>query len=312
MASSPTYALPPNFMGLTRTDPDDSDYQICGIPFDLGTSNRPGTRFGAPAIRQASRMLVDGDHPIHWVNPLDLNVSDIGNLNIVQGDILQSLEIIERQIADLKHPISLGGDHTITLPILRALAKKHGKIGLVHFDAHVDTWPDNFSGPPYGHGNPFYHAIEEGLVDPDHMVQIGIRSPVRKEVYDWTINKGVYIWTAEEIHKMGTDVELVGEHITEVMADDISIPIYLTMDIDCLDPAFAPGTGTPEFGGLYPWQVQTILRGLVNLNFIGMDVVEISPPYDVSEITALAGATFVWEYLSLLALTEKDSQDEYH
>lgn len=306
MASSPTYALTPTFMGVEETSVD-ADYCVCGIPFDLGTSNRPGTRFGPGAIRLASHMLVDGDHPFHWVNPLDLNIADVGNLNIVQGDIIQSLVLIEQQISQFKHPIVLGGDHTISLPILRALKKKHKKIGLIHFDAHVDTWPDNFSGPPYGHGNPFYHAIEEGLIDPECMVQIGIRSPVKKSVYDWTVDMGVTIWSADEIHKMGVDAELVGDHIVELMAEH-SVPVYLTMDVDCLDPAFAPGTGTPEFGGLTSWQVQAILRRMVDINFIGMDVVEVSPPYDVSEITALAGATFVWEYLSLL-VAKKELKD---
>ena len=302
MAGSPTYALSPTFMGITETNPT-TDYCICGIPYDLGTSNRPGTRFGPAAIRTASRMLVDGDHPTHWVNPLDLKIADVGNLSIVQGDIIQSLAVIEQQVSQFKHLITLGGDHTISLPILRALAKKHGPVGLIHFDAHVDTWPDNFSGPPYGHGNPFYHAITEGLVNPEQMIQIGIRSPVKKNVYDWTVQKGVYIWTAEEVHEMGNDVVLIADHILQVMSDKPT-PVYLTVDVDVLDPAFAPGTGTPEFGGLNPWQLQTILRRLTALNFIGMDLVEVSPPYDVSEITALAGATLVWEYLSLLAIPD--------
>ena len=305
MAANPTYALSPSFMAIGETDPTSADYCICGIPYDLGTSNRPGTRFGPAAIRTASRMLVDGDHPIHWVNPLDLKLADVGNFSIVQGDIIHSLALIEEQASRFNHLITLGGDHTITLPLLRALAKKHGSVGLIHFDAHVDTWPDNFSGPPYGHGNPFYHAINEGLVNPEQMVQIGIRSPVKKKVYDWTVQKGVYIWTAEEVHQTGTDVDLIGDHILQIMSDKPT-PVYLTIDIDVLDPAFAPGTGTPEFGGLNPWQVQTILRRLAALNFVGMDLVEVSPPYDVSEITALAGATLVWEYLSLLAIPDLD------
>jgi agmatinase len=248
-------------------------------------------------------MLIDGDHPVHWVNPLDQKIADIGNLDIVQGDVLQSLDLIKKQASTYDHLITLGGDHTISLPLLRAVAEKHGPVGLIHFDAHVDTWPDNFSGPPYGHGNPFYHAIVEGLVNPEKMVQIGIRSPVRKEVYDWTVDKGVYIWDASEVHQMGQDVQLLADHVHQIMTET-EIPVYLTIDIDVLDPAFAPGTGTPEIGGLNPWQVQTILRSLSGVNFVGMDLVEVSPPYDVSEITALAGATLVWEYLSLLAVEE--------
>lgn len=305
MAASPTFAMPPTFMGINSVPQSEADYCICGVPYDFGVSNRPGARFGPAAIRTASRMLVDGDHPYHWVNPLSLRLTDLGNLALVQGDILGSLALIEQQYDNIDHPITLGGDHTISLPILRALAKRHGPVGLVHFDAHVDTWPDNYSGTPFGHGNPFYHAIEEGLVDPERMVQIGIRSPVRKEVYDWTLNKGVYIWTAEEVHEMGTDICDIAEHIFKVMTEAES-PVYLTMDIDVLDPAFAPGTGTPEIGGLNSWQVQTILRKLNGINFVGMDLVEVSPSYDVSEITALAGATFVWEYLSLLAVSDDE------
>lgn len=305
MAASPTFALASSFMGIEKTDP--ADYCICGVPYDFGVSNRPGARFGPAAIRMASRMLVDGDHPVHWVNPLSLNIADIGNISLVQGDILASLALIEQQFDTIKHPITLGGDHTISLPILRALAKKHGPMGVIHFDAHVDTWPDNYSGPAFGHGNPFYHAIQEGLIDPERMVQIGIRSPVRKEVYDWTLNKGVYIWTAEEVHEMGVYVSDIAEHIVKVMTEKPT-PVYLTVDIDVLDPGFAPGTGTPEVGGLNPWQVQTILRKLDGLDFVGMDLVEVSPPYDVSEITALAGATFVWEYLSLLVVPNDEPE----
>lgn len=286
-------------MGIAN-DPD-ADYTICGVPYDLGTSNRPGARFGPAAIRTASRMLVDGDHPFHWVNPLDLKLADIGNLTLVNCDVLASMKAIEDQFDAIKHPITLGGDHSITLPILRSLAKRHGPMAVIHFDAHHDTWPDNFNGPPYGHGNPFYHAINEGLIDPERMVQIGIRSPVKKDVFDWTINKGVYVWTAEEVHEMGVDVSLIPEHIRAIIQD---APVYLTFDIDVLDPAHAPGTGTPEIGGLNCWQVQTILRRLAGFNFIGMDLVEVSPPYDISEITALAGATMVWEYLSLLLVDD--------
>jgi agmatinase len=189
----------------------------------------------------------------------------------------------------------LGGDHTVTLGLLRALASRRGPLALVHFDAHVDTWPESF-GQRYGHGSPFYHAIEEGLVDPRRMVQIGIRSPMDKAVYDWTVGKGVAIIFAEAVHEAGPPA--TAERIREVIGD---APAYLTFDIDALDPAFAPGTGTPEIGGLATWQAQAIMRRLAGLNFAGMDVVEVSPPYDVSEITALAGATLAWEYLALLA-----------
>jgi agmatinase len=168
-------------------------------------------------------------------------------------------------------------------------------LALVHFDAHVDTWPESF-GQRYGHGSPFYHAVEEGLVDPRRMVQIGIRSPMDRAVHDWTIEKGVTILRAALVHEEGP--RATAERIREAIGD---APAYLTFDIDALDPAFAPGTGTPEIGGLSTWQAQAIMRRLAGLHFVGMDVVEVSPPYDHAELTALAAATIAWEYLALLA-----------
>jgi agmatinase len=293
MVGVATFSVSPTFLGISRND---SNAPICvaGIPFDIGTTNRPGTRFGPAAIRQASRMLVDGDHPVHWINPVAMALADIGNFAIALGDIAHSLAVIEQQAARINHLVALGGDHGITLPLLRALAKRRGPCGLIHFDAHVDTWPDNF-GQAFAHGSVFYHAINEKLIEPRRMVQIGIRSPVERAVYDWTLDQGVTIITAQEVHEQGPAA--VAGQIRQVIAD---APVYLSFDIDALDPAFAPGTGTPEVGGLASWQAQAILRRLRGLQFIGMDLVEVSPPYDVAEITALAGATVAWEYLSLL------------
>jgi agmatinase len=168
-------------------------------------------------------------------------------------------------------------------------------VALVHFDAHVDTWPDSF-GQALGHGSVFYRAIEEGLVDPARMVQVGIRSPVERAVWDWTLGKGVTILDAQHVHASGPAA--VAAEIVRVVGD---VPAYLSFDIDALDPAFAPGTGTPEIGGLATWQAQAILRALAPLAFVGMDVMEVAPAYDRGEITALAAATLVWEYLSLVA-----------
>src|SRR5271156_1563643 len=294
MTDLPTFAVRPTFLGIERSDPD-AAICIAGIPYDLGTSNRPGARFGPAAIRQASRMLVDGDHPSNWSDPAALDLADIGDFRIAHGDILGSLAKIEAQAAPLKHLVALGGDHTVTLGLLRALAHRKGPLALVHFDAHVDTWPDSF-GLAWGHGSPFYHAIEEGLIDPHRTVQIGIRPPMHKDGYDWTVGKGVTIIYAETVHERGP--QATAERIREVVGD---APAYLSFDIDALDPAFAPGTGTPEIGGLATWQARAILRRLAGLNFVGMDVVEVSPPYDVSEITALAAATIVWDYIALLA-----------
>src|SRR5579871_521175 len=271
MTDIPTFAIPPSFLGLTRRDPS-AAIAIAGIPFDLGTSNRPGARFGPAAIRPASRMLVDGAHPANGVDPARLDVADVGDFAIAHGDISGSLAKIEAQAAMFDHLAALGGDHTVTLGLLRALAKRRGPLALVHFDAHVDTWPESF-GLAWGHG-----------------------SPLSREVHDWTRNQGVTIVSAEEVHDSGPAA--IAERIRAVIGEATA---YLTFDIDALDPAFAPGTGTPEIGGLATWQARAILRRLAGLDFAGMDVVEVAPPYDVAEITALAAATIVWDYLALLA-----------
>ncbi|MGO9700105.1 MAG: agmatinase [Xanthobacteraceae bacterium] len=296
MTGVATYAVPPTFLGTSRRDRA-APICIAGIPLDLGTTNRSGARFGPGAIRQASRMLVDGEHPQHRVDATKLPLADIGDFSIALGDLVASIALIEEEAQELEHLVALGGDHGITLPLLRALAKKRGPSALVHFDAHVDTWPDSF-GQPYGHGSVFYHAIEEGLIDPRRMVQIGIRSPVSREVHDWTAARGVVIISAQDVH--ASEPRVIAGRIGEIVGD---VPVYLSIDIDALDPAFAPGTGTPEIGGLASWQVQAILRRLQRLRLVGMDLVEVAPSYDVSEVTALAGATMVWEYLCLLGLS---------
>jgi agmatinase len=290
----PTYAIPPTFLGVERRDPA-SRYCVAGIPFDIGTTNRSGTRFGPAAIRAASRMLVDGAHPQFWNEPATMDLADIGDFATALGDIAASMALIEAQAQRIRHLIAFGGDHGVTLPLLRAAAHRHGPPALVHFDAHVDTWPDSF-GQPLGHGSVFYRAIEEGLVQPHRMIQVGIRSPMSREVHDWTLEREVTIVPALEAHEIGPAA--VADRIEATVGDDA--PVYLSFDIDVLDPAFAPGTGTPEIGGLATWQAQAILRRLGRLRFIGMDVVEVAPAYDVAEITALAGATMAWEYLCLV------------
>lgn len=293
MTGTPTFATPPGFLGVTASHRG-AAYTIAGIPLDIGTTNRAGTRDGPAAIRRASRMLVDGAHPGSWVDPAALDIADIGDFSIALGDIPASLDLIESQAAGIGHLLCLGGEHGVTLPLLRALRKRLGTpLALVHFDAHVDTWADNF-GQVYGHGSVFYHAINEGLADPRRMIQIGIRSPVQREVWDWTVGQGVTILSALDVHAMGPAA--VVERVRAVVGDART---YLSFDIDALDPAFAPGTGTPEIGGLASWQAQAVLRGLKGVGFVGMDVVEVAPAYDVAEITALAAASMVWEYLAL-------------
>ena len=294
MTGPPTFAVPPSFLGVARRD-SGADYVVAGIPLDIGTTNRAGARDGPRAIRQASRMLVDGAHPTHWTDPADWSLADSGDFAIALGDTPQSLALIEQQAAAIGHLVALGGEHGITLPLLRALAKRLGTpLALLHCDAHVDTWPDNF-GQAYAHGSVFYHAINEGLVDPHRMIQLGIRSPVQRAVWDWTLARGVRIVTAQDVYASTPDG--LAAEIRAVLGDG---PAYLSFDIDVLDPAFAPGTGTPEIGGLSAWQAQAILRRLVGIRFVGMDVVEVAPAYDTAEITALAAATIAWEYLALL------------
>jgi agmatinase len=293
MTGIPTFAVPPSFLGVASRDAA-AALVVAGIPLDTGTTHRPGTRFGPGAIRRASGMLTDGAHPANWADPATLELADVGDFAIALGDISASLRLIEQQAAPLRHLIALGGEHGVTLPLLRALTKRTGPVGLVHFDAHVDTWPDNF-GQPYGHGSVFFHAISEGLVAPSQMIQLGIRSPVQKAVWDWTVGQGVTILSAQDIHASTPDA--VAARVRTVVGAG---PVYFSFDIDALDPSCAPGTGTPEVGGLASWQAQAILRRLGGLAFVGMDLVEVAPAYDVAEITALAGATMVWEYLALL------------
>ncbi|HQU01895.1 MAG TPA: agmatinase [Acetobacteraceae bacterium] len=295
MSNTPTFATYPSYLGTANRDRR-AEYVIAGIPLDIGVTNRAGARSGPGAIRQASRMLADNHHPYFWTSVDAMPIADIGDFEIALGNLPNSLDLIEQQAMGLSHLLALGGEHGITLPLLRALHKRLGApLGLVHFDAHVDTWVENF-GQIYSHGSVLYHAINEGLVDPRRMIQIGIRSPVTRDVWDWTIGQGVTILSAQDVHEIG--VAETASRIHQIIGG--TKPTYLSFDVDSLDPAFAPGTGTPEIGGLASWQAQGIIRRLGGINFVGMDVVEVLPAHDVSEITALAAATMLWEYLALL------------
>jgi agmatinase len=288
---TPTFAIAPTFLGTTL-DPSTARIWVAGVPLDIGTTNRAGARGGPLAVRHASRMLVDGDNPANWRDPR-LGLADVGDFAIALGDLPRSLGMIEEQAGRYDHLVTIGGDHSITLGLLRALARRCGPLGLLHFDAHVDTWPDSF-GQPLGHGSVFYRAIVEGLIDPRRMIQVGIRSPVERAVYDWTLAQGVRIISAEEVHETGP--RPVADQILAALG---SGPAYLSFDIDAIDPGQAPGTGTPEVAGLFTWQVMAIMKRLGAADFRGMDLVEVAPAYDVAEITALAGATVIWQYLSL-------------
>jgi agmatinase len=269
------------------------DVAVLGVPFDLAVCNRPGTRFGPRAIRQASRDVSSWDKQYPWgFNPFNhINVVDYGDVIYRYGNAAEMVEQTQACVADIlnqgSQTLSLGGDHFVSLPILREIAKKHGPLSLVHFDAHTDTERSN---NPYDHGCMFYRAVEEGIVDPTRSVQIGIRTDYDSEKDQFTV------LDSATVHRIG--IESTVDQIKQVVADHKT---YLTFDIDALDPAFAPGTGTPVPGGLTSNQALEIFRKMKGINFIGMDIVEVAPDYDHSEITALIAAQLGLEYLCLLA-----------
>ncbi|MBX3608903.1 MAG: agmatinase [Hydrogenophaga sp.] len=277
----------------------DQPFAVCGVPYDGVVTNRPGARFGPQAIRAASLMLCDGIHPVFDVSPLPL-VGDALDMRLPNASPLAEVRAhIERQASELMarhHCVFLGGDHSVTLSLLRAARARHGQpLALLHFDAHCDTWVDHF-GEPSGHGTWTYEAIQEGLVSPAHSVQVGIRSSGERSAREYVADRGGEIFTARALR--GLDGEGLAPTLQSIRTRLGNRPAYLTLDIDVLDPAFAPGTGTPEPGGLTSSQVLTFLEGLTDLNWIGMDCVEVAPAYDHAELTSNAAACFVWTYLA--------------
>lgn len=274
------------------------DVTIVGAPFDLGTTNRPGARFGPSALRDASILFVEDTHMDFRVDPTKvLSMVDRGDLKVANGYLEETIGLFEEQLKALTgQVVVLGGDHLVTLPTLRALRSRMGRpLSLVHFDAHMDTWETNF-GTPLGHGTPFRYAAEEGLIDPAHSLQIGIRAPVDNATHNWTLEQGFYVVSAEEVHISGP--VQIADKICQIVGER---PAYLTFDVDGIDPSQAPGTGTPEVGGLFTWQVMAILKRLGGIDWRGMDLVEVAPAYDHAQITSLAGASIIWTYLCLLA-----------
>lgn len=273
-------------------------FALAGVPFDGAVTNRPGARFGPQEIRRASLMLCDGLHPWFQVSPISL-LGDAGDFKLPNAGALDAVRAaIQAQAAALMarhHCVFLGGDHSVTLPLLRALHAQQGPVALVHFDAHCDTWQDHF-GEPSGHGTWTYEALREGLVIPEKTVQIGLRSSGERAAREYVRDQGGLIWDARSLRGLdGAGLAPVVAQIRERLGNT---PCYLTVDIDCLDPAFAPGTGTPEPGGLSSSQVLTLLEELAPLNFVGMDCVEVAPAYDHAELTSNAAATVVWTYLA--------------
>ncbi len=280
---------------------DRAPYVVAGIAWDGSVTHRPGARFGPNAIRQASHMLCDAIHPHFDVSPLG-RLSDAGDLPLPNTSIERMraamAPLVESLIRD-HHMVWLGGDHSITLPLLRAYRAQFGRpLAVVHFDAHCDTWTDHF-GEPSGHGTWVYEAIQEGLVLPSCVTQIGIRSAGDRSAREYVRDQGGLIYTARDLRGLESPLQLQGvtDAIRQRLAAHGNPPVYLTVDIDCLDPAFAPGTGTPEPGGLTTNQVLSLIEELADLPFIGMDCVEVAPAYDHAELTSNAAATFVWTYL---------------
>ncbi len=270
---------------------------IVGIPFDGAVTNRPGARMGPAAIRQASLQLCDATHPYFDISPLNY-LGDAGDLSLPNASgLLAVREAIAHQLLSYqgRHLVVLGGDHSVTLSVLRHLAQCHGPMALVHFDAHCDTWTDHF-GEPSGHGTWVYEAIQEGLVEASQCVQIGIRSSAERSAREYVQDEGGVIYTARQLRgKDGDGLQTVIDEIIDRIGD---APVYMSLDIDCLDPAFAPGTGTPEPGGLSSSQVLTFIEELAPLQWVGMDCVEVAPAYDHAELTTTVAAHMVWTYLS--------------
>jgi agmatinase len=281
-------------------DPQGLDVAIVGVPYDGGTSYRPGARLGPREIRAQSSLIRPYSY-FQKVAPFDrLNVADVGDIDAPPVSIEQCYAVVAARIGAIAaagaRPIVVGGDHSISLPILRALAKRHGPLGLVQFDAHIDTWDEYFGGK-YFHGTPFRRAIEEGLVDGKRFIQVGIRGPMYGEDdFDFHREHGITMIDIDQVKTRG--IAWTVEQIRGVVTG----PAYMTFDIDSVDPAFAPGTGTPEVGGLTSHEAQQLVRGLAGLTWVGGDIVEVAPPFDgPGQVTALLAANLMFEFLCVMA-----------
>ena len=300
---SPRFGQIATFMLLPAADsPAGLDVALLGVPYDGGVSYRTGARFGPRAVREQSS-LIRPWNPVLNVHPFDrLRVADCGDVDIVPISIEGTFAAIERTLTPAVEggaaPLIAGGDHTITLAVLRVLAKRHGRLGLVHFDAHPDTW-DRYFGLPYYHGSTFRRAVEEGLIDGTRSIQVGIRGPLYgPEDFDFQAEHGFEVIRIEEVKERG--VAWVAERLARLAGG----PVYCSFDIDAVDPAYAPATGTPEAGGLTSYEALCLVRGLRSLQLVGADLVEVSPPYDgPGAITGVLAANLIFELLSVAALS---------
>ncbi|GAB2842869.1 agmatinase [Lentzea nigeriaca] len=300
----PRYAGPATFARLPRLDQvAHADVAVVGVPFDTGVSYRPGARFAPSAVREASRLLRPYN-PGLGVSPFErVQVADGGDIAVNPFHIGEAIETIEQASSDLQADgtklVTIGGDHTIALPLLRAVSRIHGPVALLHFDAHLDTW-DTYFGEPYTHGTPFRRAVEDGILDTEAISHVGTRGPLygKKDLED-DRRLGFGIVTSSDVMRRGVD-----ETVDALRQRIGSRPLYVSIDIDVLDPAHAPGTGTPEAGGMTSRELLEIIRGLRGLNLVGADVVEVAPAYDHADITSVAASHVAYDLVSLLALKE--------
>ncbi|GAA4601263.1 agmatinase [Actinoplanes octamycinicus] len=295
------FAGPATFGRIPRLDQVDSaEVAVVGVPFDSGVSYRPGARFGGNAVREASRMLrpynpAQGIYPYHYSQ-----VADAGDISANPFNINEAIETIEAAAGELldggARLMTLGGDHTIALPLLRAVARKHGPVALLHFDAHLDTW-DSYFGEQYTHGTPFRRAVEEGILDTSALSHVGTRGPIYGEK-DLKDNEamGFGIVTSADVMRRGVD-EVVQQLVERIG----NRPLYVSIDIDVLDPAHAPGTGTPEAGGLTSRELLEILRGLAGCQLVSADLVEVAPAYDHADITSVAASHAAYELITIMS-----------
>jgi agmatinase len=299
---SPRFGQIATFMLLPHTtDVTGVDVALLGVPYDGGTSYRTGARFGPRAVREQSS-LIRTWNPVLKVHPFErLRVADCGDVDVVPISIERTYEKIEARVDAIvaagARPLCVGGDHSITLPILRSLARRHGPVGVIHFDAHPDTW-DEYFGSKFFHGTPFRRAVEEGAVDPRRMIQVGIRGPLYgPEDFAFQDQHGMEVLRIEPIKEQG--VAWAAERLARLRGG----PVYVSFDIDALDPAYAPATGTPEVGGLTSYEALALVRSLAGHTLVGADVVEVAPPYDgPGQITSLMAANLMFELVSVFAL----------
>ncbi|QHY95605.1 Guanidinobutyrase [Streptomyces sp. S4.7] len=300
----PRFAGPATFARLPRLDEvgtaDVADIVVVGVPFDSGVSYRPGARFGGNAIREASRLLRPYN-PAQEASPFALaQVADAGDIAANPFNINEAVDTIEAAADGLLSTgarlMTLGGDHTIALPLLRSVAKRHGPVALLHFDAHLDTW-DTYFGAEYTHGTPFRRAVEEGILDTEALSHVGTRGPLYgKKDLDDDHRMGFGIVTSADVMRRGVDE--VADQLRQRIGDR---PLYISIDVDVLDPAHAPGTGTPEAGGLTSRELLEILRGLASCHLVSADVVEVAPAYDHAEITSVAASHTAYELITIMS-----------